>query len=370
MRLRLALASLTLLALASPPAAAARDVPACASAPCASDRGPVLLLSYYRGGRNLQRLIRVVNHAHLPARVPVYYGDYWGSGSPGQHVPRPPGGKPRPRMEAGRYAPLFTIRPSTFWAKRRLSSFARWLLHQPRMAGRLPPLSRLLHRSARFRYRAALELGRRFRDRIRSKRNAGKRVVTWQLDELPSELHGPHSARVRGFMLGVMRGLAYGRPRLGDHRLPGIVFATPQALSVAGRPAHGRWRQFWRAVNRVSLYLVGEEYPAFAGRPGRAARRSGALRRRMWRRGGARRSLARRYVAGMTPGYRLLDGLGGNVHHLRRPAVAHWRRQFVRARAREDLAGLGQYLLAYGNARTPVLRDVLAAMVQGARRLR
>jgi hypothetical protein len=362
---------LALLLVAFPAAAVARDVPACASAPCASDRGPILLLSYYRGGRNLQKLIRVVNRAHLPAHVPVYYGDYWGSGSPGQHVPRPPGGRPRPRMEAGRYAPIFTIQPSTFWRKRRLSSLARRLLHQPRMAGRLPPLGQLLRRSARFRARAGLELGRRFRDRIRSKRNAGKRVVTWQLDELPSDLRGRQGARVRGFMLGVIRGLAYGRPRLGDRRLPGIVFATPQALSLAGRPTrHGRWRHFWRAVNRASLYLVGEEYPAFVGPPARAARRAGALRRRMWRRGGARRALARKYVAGMTPGYRLLAGLGGNVRHLSRPAVARWRRGFVRARAREDLAGLAQYLLAYGNARIPVLHDVLAAMVQGARRLR
>jgi hypothetical protein len=71
----------------------------------------------------------------------------------------------------------------------------------------------------------------------------------------------------------------------------------------------------------------------------------------------------------MTPGYRLLGGLGGNVHHLSRAAVARWRLQYVRARAREDLAGLGQYLLAYGNARPTVLKDVLAAMVRGARLL-
>jgi hypothetical protein len=216
----------------------------------------------------------------------------------------------------------------------------------------------------------ALELGRRFRDRVRSERDKGKRVVTWQLDELPSELRGRYGARVRGFMAGVMRGLAYGRPRLGDRRLPGIVFATPKALAVAGRSAGGRWRRFWRLANRASLYLVGEEYPAFAGPPGRAAGRADGLRRRMWRRGGARRRLARKYVAGMTPGYRLLNGLGGNVHHMRRHAVASWRRRFVRARARKDLAGLGQYLLAYGNARTPVLRDVVSALVQGARRLR
>jgi hypothetical protein len=343
---------LALLPLALPAAALANGVPACASAPCASDRGPILLLSYYRGGRNLAKLVRVVNGAHLPRGVPVYYGDYWGSGAHHQHVPRPPGGKPRPRMEAGRYAPIFTIRPSTFWHG-------------------LPSLAHLIRRSAHRRYRVGRVLGRRFRDRIREERAKGRRVVTWQLDELPSELGGRQGARVRTFVNGVVHGLAYGRRRLGDRKLPGIVFAAPKALARAGRPTrHRAWRRFWHALDRATLYLVGEEYPAFAGSPRRAANRADRLRRRIWRHGGARRRLARKYVAGMTPGYRLLKGLGGNVHHMRRRAVASWRRRFVRARAREDLAGLGQYLLAYGNARTPVLRDVLSALVQGARRLR
>src|SRR4051812_27005391 len=161
MRSRLLLIGLL---LALPAAALANDVPSCASAPCASDRGPILLLSYYRGGRNLQKLIRVVNGSHLPRGVPVYYGDYWGSGAHHQHVPRPPGGKPRPRMEAGRYAPIFTIQPSTFWHG-------------------LPPLGHVLRRSAERRYRLGRALGRRFRDRIRGERAKSKRVVTWQLDE-------------------------------------------------------------------------------------------------------------------------------------------------------------------------------------------
>jgi hypothetical protein len=71
----------------------------------------------------------------------------------------------------------------------------------------------------------------------------------------------------------------------------------------------------------------------------------------------------------MTPGYRLVSGLGGNVHHLSQAAVTSWRLRYIRARAREDLAGLGQYMLAYGNARTSVLTDVVAAMVRGARLL-
>jgi hypothetical protein len=270
-------------------------------------------------------------------------------------------------MESGRYAPIFTILPSTFYAKRQLAADERRTLNQPALAGRLPPLATILRRGWRYRYDAGLELGRRFRDQIRIKRAAGRRVTTWQLDELPSELAGRSGARMRGFMVGVMRGIAYGRPRLADRWLPGIVFATPEALAVGARRGNQAWQGFWRMADAVSLYLVGEEYPAFVGRPSRAARRMDLMRRHLARAGTARRSLAERYIAGMTPGYRLLGGLGGNVHGLSRSRVAHWRGAYVRARAREPLRGLGEYLLAYGNARAAVLDDVVSAMIGGLR---
>ena len=46
-------------------------------------------------------------------------------------------------------------------------------------------LHRLLHRSGSYRYQAGLELGRRFRDRIRAKRLGGLRIVSWQ-DVVPA----------------------------------------------------------------------------------------------------------------------------------------------------------------------------------------
>jgi hypothetical protein len=370
MRLRATLAGLiAVVALTAPAVVAARGLPPCDSAPCASDTGPILLLSYYRGGRNLQKVIYAVRKADLPAGVPVYYGDYWGSGAPHQHVPHAPHshGHHLRRMESGRYAPIFTIQPSTFYAKRQLPADQRGALNQPALAGRLPPLATILRRGWRYRYDAGLELGRRFRDQIRIKRAAGRRVTTWQLDELPSELAGRSGARMRGFLVGVMRGIAYGRPRLGDQWLPGIVFATPEALRVGAHRAGPAWQGFWQVADAVSLYLVGEEYPPFVGRPGRAAGRMDLMRRRLSRAGAARRSLAGKYVAGMTPGYRLLRGLGGNVHGLSRSRVARWRAAYVRARAREPLRGLGEYLLAYGNARAAVLDDVVGAMIGGLR---
>jgi hypothetical protein len=324
MRLRATLVALVaLVALAAPAASQARGLPPCPEAPCASDTGPILLLSYYRGGRNLQKVIYAVRKADLPAGVPVYYGDYWGSGAPHQHVPHAPHGHGRHlrRMESGRYAPIFTIRPSTFYARRQLPADERRALNRPALGGRLPPLAAILRRGWRYRYDAGLELGRRFRDQIRIKRAAGRRVTTWQLDELPSELAGRSGARMRGFLVGVLRGIAYGRPRLADKWLPGIVFATPEALSVGARRASPAWQGFWQVADAVSLYLVGEEYPPFVGRPSRAALRMDLMRRRLYRAGNAA-PIARREVRGR--------------HDARLPAAARPRRQRPRPVALES----------------------------------
>jgi hypothetical protein len=150
---------------------------------------------------------------------------------------------------------------------------------------------------------------------------------------------------------------------LGDRKLPGIVFAPGAAIGI-------RDRHFWRTVNRSALYFVGEEYPAFAGAPGRAARHHAAWRHRLYRAGGARRRLAHKYVAGMTPGYRTVHGLGGNVQHRSHRFVRRWRASYVRARARRGVAGFAQYNFNYRNASAAVMNDVLRALGRGVRFLR
>jgi hypothetical protein len=328
-----------------------------------------VILSYWMG-RDLPRLVRAIGHAGLPAGTPLYYGNYWGSGKPSES--KPPKG-PKPKVP-GRLAPIFPLVPrSIFWRARKLPSAQRRLLPRSERwsrRGRIPRMEHLLKLSPGARYAWGLELGRRFRDRIRSKRKRGSRVVTWQLDEIPNEIAGRGGAKLRGFIRGVLRGISDGRAPLGDAHLPGIVFATQRALKVAGARARGDLGVFWRQLDRATLYLVGEEYPAFAGSPRRAARAAGKARSRLWRAGGARRSLAGRYVAGMTPGYRLGKGLGGNVHHRSRPAVRRWRRSYVRARSRAKVAGFAQYNFRFKNAAAPVMNDVLRSLAQGVRTAR
>src|SRR5437016_6262706 len=111
---RAASTSAAVLAAALFPAAAAAsfELPACASAPCPSDRGPAVVLSYY-DGRDFARLVRAVNHSGLPGTTPIYYGNYWGAGRPsrpGPHRHRTP-----PAMPNRRYAPILPLRFSVFW---------------------------------------------------------------------------------------------------------------------------------------------------------------------------------------------------------------------------------------------------------------
>ena len=179
-------------------------------------------------------------------------------------------------------------------------------------------------------------------------------MVTWQFDEIPSEAAGPHGAAIRTFVRGVLRGAAFGRPALGDGRLPGIVFVTPQALRV-------RDGRLWQAVDSASLYVVGEEYPDFVGPPGRAATRSASVAARL------PLALRRKYIAGMTPGLLAGGGLGGNVRHRGRAVVDGWRSGYLRARARRGVSGFAQWNFRGGNRAAPVMNDVLRALARGIR---
>jgi hypothetical protein len=348
--------------------AAHRGLPSCAAAPCASDRGKqVVILDYFRG-RHLPRLIRAARHSGLPGDTPIYYGSYWGVGvntrPPPKTPPPPPGppGRKRPVMPGRRFSPIFSFARTNFWNRRRLGPDERRLVGGG-MRGKIPHLKLLFHRSGHFRYQAGLEVGRRFRDRIRHRRARHQRVVTWQFDEVPGEAAGHQGWKYRQLVAGILRGLTYGRRELGDAKLPGIVFVPGKAFGI-------RDRSFWRAVNETTLYLVGEEYPRFTGAPGRAAGSHAAWRQRLYRAGGARRRLAHKYVAGMTPGYRLANGLGGNTGHRSHSFVRHWRMAYVRARARHGVSGFAEYNFDYRNSSGAVMNDVLRTLGRGVRILR
>src|SRR3954468_10744737 len=155
----------------APPASA--DLPACAEAPCASDIAPPVILAYYRG-RTEPYLIRAVQKSGRPEDTPIYYGSYWGVGvntRPPPSTPpppRPPG--PRPVMPGRRFAPIFSFARTDFWNRRALTAEERGAAGNDGITGKVPTMASLLQRSGAYRYQAGLEVGRRFRDRIRQKR--------------------------------------------------------------------------------------------------------------------------------------------------------------------------------------------------------
>ena len=78
-----------------------------------------------------------------------------------------------------------------------------------------------------------------------------------------------------------------------------------------------------------------------------------------------RRALAGRYIAGITPGYRIGHGYGGNVQGLSRGEVNRWRNGYVAERARIGVAGFGEYQFTHENSRAFVMRDVARAVARG-----
>ncbi len=338
------------------------ELPACAEAPCASDAGiPPVILAYYRG-RTEPYLIRAVQQSGLPGDTPIYYGSYWGTGvntrPPPTTPPPPPPPGPRPVMPNRRFAPIFTFARTNYWERRTLTSEEEQGVRPGGIEGRVPSMASLLKRSGSYRYTAGLEVGRRFRDDIRYKRAHHLRVVTWQFDELPNEAVGPDGWKYRQVVRGILRGLFTGRPELGDSPLPGIVYGS--GTTILGIHDTG----FWNAVDDASLFFVGEEYPDFVGAPGAAARSIAVWPTRL------PPSLRKKYVAGLTPGYRLGVGLGGNVKHRSRSFVTKWQLSYIRARAQQGVAGFAQYNFNYRNASTAVMNDVLRSLARGIRLLR
>jgi hypothetical protein len=354
-------AALASLVMAAP--AASQPLPPCPAAPCASDAGRrVVVLSYYRD-RDLTNLINAELGSGIPDDTPVFYGIYWGTLPNPIKLPPPPPPPPGPRpvLPSARFAPIFSFARTEFFNGREIEA------PSDGFAGRIPSWQHLMRLGPDTRYRWGLELGRRYRDRIRLKRAKGVSVTTWQFDELRNEVAGRGGYRLRQLTAGVLRGLAYGRASMGDVKLPGIVYATVPALDLAARGRGASIAHFWQIVDDTSLYFVGEEYPEFTGPPSRAARRYRTLRAAMARRDAARRSLAAKYVVGLTPGARLLPGLGGNVRHRSRAAVQSWRRAYVRARAASRPIGIGEYNFTFENATVPVMRDALSAVAAGLR---
>jgi len=238
-----------------------------------------------------------------------------------------------------------------------------------RFAGRVPEEAALMRLSSAQRIAWGVEVGRRYRDTIRHARADGVTIETWQLDELGTQLAGPQGRQHREFVRGVLQGISFGRKALGDSEGKGWVWATRRALNLARLPVTAELRAFWQQLERAAFRVVGEEFPNFTGDPARAARTQADGQRSLAAGGPVRKRLAGRYIAGMTPGYRIGHGLGGNINGLSRAEVNRWRNGYVAERERIGVSGFGQFHFVFENSRTFVMQDAARAVARGMSRL-
>jgi hypothetical protein len=318
----------------------------------------LLVLSYFEP-RHLPRLLAAVRGSGLQAGIRVYLGSYGVGAGIGARI----------EEDGHRYAPMFQLRPDWYWERRRLPRDEEKTLftrssRSRRLGGPLPALPQLLRLSSTARVNWGIELGARFRDELRAAARAGTKTAGWQLDEILAETVGPQGRAHRELARGTLRGLVFGRAALGDRPQQGLVWWAHTAFVLAGRPITPELNAFWRILNRSSIGLVGEEYPEFAGVPTAAAGAEAAGQRALRRGGPVRQALARKYVAGLTPGYRLAPGLGGNTRGLSRADVNRWRERYISARAPTGVAGFAEFNFRHENSSAEVMRDVVRTVAR------
>jgi hypothetical protein len=276
-------------------------------------RRPVVLLSYFTL-RDLGDLLDAVRRSGIANQADVYVGSYGVNPRTANAV----------HEEGTQYAPMLGLRT---------------VLPKP-----LPP-------TAARRIAAGRKVGRSFRDKM-----AGA-AETWQFDEISRPV--TRSRETREFARGVLDGLH-------DDSLRGFVWLAHSAFGLALRPVDAELNAFWHSVEAAASHVVGEEFPPFVGDPVAAAREMDAGRRALAAGGPVRRSLARRYQAGITPGYRLAPGLGGNVNHRSRAYVNSWRARYLATRRGAGVRDFGVFNFRFGNASPQVMSDVLRAVSRAA----
>lgn len=250
-----------------------------------------------------------------------------------------------------RYAPVFAIQPHTsaaIRAQRRLRKAEEALL-DPEFAGEIPASGSPPIVPPSKRRAWGIEFGRRYRDYMRKQRAAGVLIDSWQFDEILGKCAS--NAGHREFAGGILRGLAEGRPELEDELEQGFVWFSFRALTELPDPDFSEdVARFWEEVRRATLFLVGEEYPRFRGSTTAAARDKAKGHKRL---DGSLRELRKKYICGMTPGWKLSSpGLGGNVDRQAPGVVTDWRKGFIDARiAQQRPCGYGQFSFTADNLR-------------------
>ena len=296
----------------------------------------------------------------MPRATAIFAGTYGVNQATAEAIKNLPGGA---------YAPLFSIQPTTSRREYAGRKLARVELAEldPSYAGPIPLRSPKTPLPVHDHVAWGRELGARFRDALR----AGG-ATDWQFDEILAQVVvGARADEYRLFTTGILDGLRFGRPELGDRPRRGIVWAARATLEPLPRlpaPTGSPLARLWAAVNHAARLYVGEEYVAFDGDPAAAAEASAAGQRGLRAGGPARRALGRKYVVGMTPGFHPDHAsLGGNVHGWSETRVNSWRDRFVHARnTAAPVAGFAQFNFTRANRNPTHMRDAIRAAARGA----
>jgi hypothetical protein len=338
---------------------------------------------------SLDTITTAIKRSGVTAAAPLYVGQYG------------PNGEQAHALEAAgaRYAPMFSIQPGgglvdgkyvpvAYFRERGrggvLTSDQLALVNtnDPKHACAIPlandwkPLPRVDHAGW------GVELGRRYRDWVRSARADGVAIATWQFDEILLEaetVSAEQQTLHRAFMTGILQGLLEGRKELGDKNEQGIVWYalqrppprhTPLPAVTTKTPGLAK---FWEMLDAASWRIVGEEYVRFDGNPEIAADSWAFFHRLLLRQpplgGPVRRGLGAKYVVGMSPGYNnRTDRLGGRVHaDWTRQRVNKWRNAYLSHRALlPHPSGFAQYNFTGGNTGlVPATLDAFSAIAYG-----
>lgn len=307
---------------------------------------PPVVLAYFELD-DLQHILAAVRATGLAERASLSIGNYGVSVPTAARIREVPGVS---------YAPMLALRPTRLWDERPEGA------GRDRFAGRVPRRSELPALPPRDRVLWGHELGARFRDRGREAARAGAGPDMWQFDEVVRM--AVHSRPLRQFLRGVFDGLRAGRPREGDELQRGFVWISRPASPLARLPVDAELDRFWRTLDAAAAFVAGEEFPRFLGDARGVARDYDSARAALAAGGPVRRSLARRYLAGITPGNRLTPGLGGNVGGWPRARVNRWRSEYLRTRAAAGAAGFGVFNFRFGNSSPTVIRDVLTGVAE------
>jgi len=329
---------------------------------------PVIVVHLFKTKTRAQ-ILQLLKTQKRPRGTKVYVGRYGINNEDAARISAIPGVF---------YAPTFHLSLADtlkYLPKRRLPA-AEAKKVDPALAGAFPAGAKEL--LPKVNPRAwGVELGRRFRDELREKIRQGHKIETWQLDEIPPKcVTSPRAGDFRLFVGGVVRGLAEGRPKLGDKVLPGFVWVAEQALEGRGplpglprlSPGIADVKFFWDDLNAGARGLVGEEYPEFRGSATAAGKaRAGAHKALSAPGSTSRQALAKKYIIGMTPGFHQpfkKSGLNGNVNGLKLDAVARWREEFITARCKvQRPIGYGMFSFDGAfNTRPDCVENALSAL--------